>query len=235
MTDPLFRVLGTMLAMSGGDTSLELVGTLTDALLDTASYSLAAEHLRRDPGCAALLDARWLPGQHNIERLADLPQGSLGAAYAAAVTRLGYDPDLHAGMEASSEAAYVEIRLSQTHDLWHVLTGFDTSLLGEIGLQAFHLGQFPYPLGAMLTAQALQSITLFDAEQLPALVQAIHTGLRMGQQARPLFAQRWEEGWEKPLQQWRQELNLTPLQEWAAAETPPALLAAMGVGEAWWG
>lgn len=87
----------------------------------------------------------------------------------------------------------------------------------------------------MLTAQALQSITLFDAEQLPALVQAIHTGLRMGQQARPLFAMRWEEDWEKPLQQWRQELTLTPLQTWAAAETPAAVPAAMGVGGTGWG
>jgi ubiquinone biosynthesis protein Coq4 len=218
--DPLFRILGTMLAMSGGDTSLELVGVLTDGLLATPSYALAAQHLRHDPGCAALIDARWVPGPHDLDRLAGLPVGSLGHAYAASLTRLGYDPDLHAGMEAGSEAAYVEVRLSQTHDLWHVLTGFDTSLLGEIGLQAFHLGQFPYPLGAMLTAQALQSITLFDPEQLPALVQAIHTGLQMGQQARPLFAQRWEEGWEKPLQQWRQELNLTPVPEWATASPP---------------
>lgn len=220
--DPLFRILGTMLAMSGGDTSLELVGVLTDGLLDTPSYALAAQHLRHDPGCAALIDARWVPGPHDLDRLAALPVGSLGHAYATSLTRLGYDPDLHAGMEAGSEATYVEVRLSQTHDLWHVLTGFDTSLLGEIGLQAFHLGQFPYPLGAMLTAQALQSTTLFEPEQLPALVQAIHTGLRMGQQARPLFAQRWEEGWAKPLQQWRQELNLTPMQEWAAAAPPSA-------------
>lgn len=73
----------------------------------------------------------------------------------------------------------MEIRLSQTHDLRHVLTGFDTSLHGEIGLQAFYLGQFPYPLGAMPKVQALQ--------------------------------------------------------EWAAAETPAAVPAAMGVGEARWG
>lgn len=52
MTDPLFRVLGTMLAMGGGDTSLELVGTLTDALLDTPPT-----HWRRSI-CAAIPAAR---------------------------------------------------------------------------------------------------------------------------------------------------------------------------------
>jgi ubiquinone biosynthesis protein Coq4 len=41
----------------------------------------------------------------------------------------------------------------------------------------------------------------------------------MGQRARPLFAQRWEEGWEKPLAQWRQELNLLPVQNLSAVST----------------
>jgi ubiquinone biosynthesis protein COQ4 len=208
--DPHFRILGTLLAMSGGDTSLELVEALTDALLPTPSYALAAQQLRRDPGCAALIEARWVPEAHDLQQLAALPEGSLGQAYAAAVARLGYDPNLHAGMEASSEAMYVELRLSQTHDLWHLLTGYDSSLEGEIGLQAFHLGQFPYPLAALLIAEALISTTLGDPAQLPVLVEAVYTGLAMGRQARPLFAQRWEEGWAKPLEQWRRELNLIP-------------------------
>jgi len=225
----LFRILGTFLAMTAGDSSLELVGALTEGLLDTPSYALAAEHLRRDPACAALIDERWIPGEQNLEQLAALPAGSLGHAYAAALGRLGYDPNLHAGMEPSSDAVYVELRLSQTHDLWHVVTGFDTSVNGEIGLQAFHLTQFPYPLAAVLTAQALLSTTIFEAKELPALVQAIHTGLQMGQRARPLFAQRWEEGWEKPLEQWRQELNLLPAQTLVAAPGRQGAADAAGV------
>lgn len=217
---PLFRILGTFLAMSGGDTSLELVGALTEGLMETPSYALAAEHLRRDPACAALIDERWIPGEQNLEQLALLPEGSLGQAYAVEMVRLGYDPSLHAGMEPSSDARYVELRLSQTHDLWHVITGFDTSVNGEIGLQAFHLTQFPYPLASVLTAEALLSTTIFEADRLPALVQAIHTGLQMGRRARPLFAQRWEEGWEKPLAQWRQELNLLPAHELVAVPSP---------------
>ncbi len=129
--------------MSGGDHSLELVGTLSEGLLDTPSFARAAEHLRRDPACAALIDERWIPGEQNLEELAALPEGSLGHAYAREMNRLGYDPNLHAGMVPESDAIYVELRLSQTHDLWHVITGFDTSALGEIGLQAFHLASSP--------------------------------------------------------------------------------------------
>ena len=209
----LFRVLGTFVAMSGGDTDLELVGALADALLETPSYALMAEQLRRDPACAALIEARWIPPAHDLEQLAHLPEDSLGQAYAASLARLGYDPNLHAGMVPASDAAYVELRLSQTHDLWHVVTGFDTTVAGEIGLQAFHLTQFPYPLGAALTAQALLSITLGAPELLPELVEAIRIGLQMGREARPLFAQRWEEGWERPLAEWREALQLRPFGE----------------------
>ena len=209
----LFRVLGTFVAMSGGDTDLELVGALADALLETPSYALMAEQLRRDPACAELIEARWIPPAHDLEQLAALPEGSLGQAYVASLARLGYDPNLHAGMAPDSDAAYVELRLSQTHDLWHVITGFDTTVACEIGLQAFHLTQFPYPLGAALTAQALLSITLGAPELLPELVEAIRIGLQMGREAGPLFAQRWEEGWERPLHEWREALQLRPFAE----------------------
>ncbi|WP_259720174.1 alpha-ketoglutarate-dependent dioxygenase AlkB [Synechococcus sp. CS-1328] len=37
-----------------------------------------------------------------------------------------------------------------------------------------------------------------------------HFESALGLEARPLFAQRWEEGWAKPLQQWRDKL-LAPI------------------------
>jgi ubiquinone biosynthesis protein Coq4 len=42
-------------------------------------------------------------------------------------------------------------------------------------------------------------------------LEAIAQGFQMGKAAKPLFAQKWEDGWEKPLSQWQAELNLTPI------------------------
>jgi ubiquinone biosynthesis protein Coq4 len=124
----------------------------------------------------------------------------------------GFDPNLHAGMAAQSDAEYVEMRLSQTHDLWHIVTGFAPSEIGEIGLQAFHLPQFPYPLASMVVASSLITSTLMAPTALPLLLEAIAQGFQMGKAAQPLFAQKWEEGWEKPLSQWQAELNIQPIQ-----------------------
>ena len=37
---------------------------------------------------------------------------------------------------------------------------------------------------------------------------AIAHGQRVGLQAKPLVLQRWEEGWEKPLSEWREDLAI---------------------------
>ncbi|MEP0821036.1 hypothetical protein NC998_28725, partial [Trichocoleus desertorum GB2-A4] len=36
-------------------------------------------------------------------------------------------------------------------------------------------------------------------------------GFQMGKTAKSLFAQKWEEGWKKPLPQWQAELNIQPV------------------------
>ncbi len=198
-------------AMLAGDHSLDRVGELTDALLETPAYALAAQSLKQDPACAALIHERYSPPVHDLDQLLAYPQGSLGYCYATAMQQQGLNPNLHVGMTAGCDASYVELRLSQTHDIWHLITGFDTSFAGEIGLQAFHLAQLPYPLATMLVANSLMSTTLLSPEELPALLKAITQGLQMGKAAQPLFAQKWEEGWEKPLTQWQTELKIQPI------------------------
>jgi ubiquinone biosynthesis protein Coq4 len=205
----LFKSFFSMLS---GDNSLEAVGEMTEALVETPAFDLAAQHLKRDPACAALIRDRYVPPAHDLNKLLTYPQESLGYIYAAAMKQKGFDPNLHAGMIAASDAHYVELRLSQTHDIWHIVTGFDTSSIGEIGLQVFHLPQFPYPLATMLMANSLMSSTLLAPEELPQLLEAIAQGFQMGKIAQPLFAQKWEEAWEKPLTQWQAELNIQPIQ-----------------------
>lgn len=204
-------IVKSSVSMLLGDNSLETVGELTYGLLETPSYDLVTRHLNQYPACAALIRDRYIPPAHDLETLLTLPPDSLGYIYAAQMKKTGFDPNLHAGMTGKSDAEYVDLRLSQTHDLWHILTGFDTSLASEIGLQAFHLPQFPYPLATMLIATSLISTTLKEPEMLPSLLEAIAQGFQMGKTAKPLFAQKWEEGWEKPLTQWQAELNIQPI------------------------
>jgi ubiquinone biosynthesis protein COQ4 len=204
-------IFKSFVSMLLGDNSLQTVGDMVDGLLQTPAYDLTAQYLKQYPACADLICDRYIPPAHDLEALLTYPQDSLGYIYAVTMKKAGFDPNLHAGMAAESDAQYVELRLSQTHDIWHIITGFDTSLIGEIGLQAFHLPQFPYPLATMLVANSLISSTLFAPQELPQLLMSIAQGFQMGKSAKSLFAQKWEEGWEKPLTQWQTELNIQPI------------------------
>jgi ubiquinone biosynthesis protein COQ4 len=201
-------ILKSFTAMLSGDESLQAVGELSAALTETPAFDLAAQSLKSDPKAAALIRERYMAPPHDLDKLLQYPSNSLGHIYATRMKQQNFDPDLYSYLKIDSDASYVEARLGQTHDIWHVVTGFDVSSIGEIGLQAFHLPQFPYPLATMLIANALVSSTLLAPDELPKLVQAIAQGLEMGRVAKPLFAQRWEEAWDKPLAKWQAELNI---------------------------
>lgn len=180
---------------------------LSTTLIDTHAFHLAVEDMKAVPEVADIIAERYMAPSHNLEALLQYSKDSLGYAYASSLKQAGFQP-LAAEVEIDSDASYVENRWLQTHDIWHIITGFDTSEIGEIGLQAFYLAQFQLPLASMLIANALISATLWQPEALSPLLSAIALGWEMGQTTKPLIAQKWEEAWEKPVSVWQAQLNV---------------------------
>ena len=74
--------------------------------------------------------------------------------------------------------------------------------------------QIGFPAFVLLNALAHFRAFRFQPRELEMLSRGIAVGNRIGLEAEPLVLQRWEDGWEKPLKQWRKELGVSP----AAAE-----------------
>lgn len=55
------------------------------------------------------------------------------------------------------------------------------------------------------------AFTLWNPEMIVQTIDAIEQGLQMGKNAKPLFAIKWEENWQKSISQWRTELNVQPV------------------------
>lgn len=190
--------------------SLEPVWELSQSLIDSSAFQLAIASIKITPEGNAILAERYVAPPHNLEALLQYPQDSLGYVYAHYMNQRGLQM-LEIAINSDSDTQYVENRWQQTHDIWHIITGFDTSEIGEIGLQAVYLSQFQLPLSSLLIANALISVTVFQPERLSLLLNAIAQGWQMGKTARPLIAQKWEEAWEKPVAVWRAELNVQPV------------------------
>ncbi|MCU0525846.1 MAG: Coq4 family protein [Elainella sp. Prado103] len=190
--------------------SLEPVWALSQSLVDSPAFQMAATKMKITPAVAAIMAERYQAPPHNLQDLLKYPQNSLGYIYAQHMQQWGFQP-LEPVMPIDTETRYVEYRWQQTHDIWHVITGFDISEMGEIGLQAFYLAQFQLPLSSLLIANALISTTLLQPESLALLLNVIAQGYQMGKVAQPLIAQKWELAWEKPVNQWRAELHVLPI------------------------
>lgn len=189
---------------------LEPVWELSNSLVDSPAFQLAIAAMKATPETATFLAERYVAPPHDLEALLSYPPDSLGYIYAHQMKELAFAP-IEAAIALDSDSRYVEYRWQQTHDIWHVITGFDTSAVGEIGLQAFYLAQFQLPLSSLLIANALISATVLQPESLNLLLGAIAQGWHMGKAAKPLITQKWEEAWEKSLVEWRAALNVHPV------------------------
>jgi len=191
---------------SGGD--LERVADLVDSFLDTPQMDACIARFRSLPGGAEMMDERYPPLQPDIEQLAQLPHGTLGHGYASLILRLRYDPEFFRPRPTDSEAQWLTQRIATTHDLHHVVSGFGTSPVGESGVLAITTTQIGFPAYVSLNHAAQISSFRLDVSRFMSLSASISHGVAMAWGAAPFCTARWEEGWELPLQVWRDRLGV---------------------------
>jgi ubiquinone biosynthesis protein COQ4 len=138
----------------------------------------------------------------DFDALSRLPEGTLGHAYARFMKERGLTPDIFAAKGELSRETYVIKRLRQTHDLWHVLTGIDTDVPGELELQAFTLTQMLVPSAFVLVSMG----TLRWIFRHPTLPFRVLRGAVNGLKAKLLAPIDWESRWSTPLTELRAEL-----------------------------
>jgi ubiquinone biosynthesis protein COQ4 len=78
-----------------------------------------------------------------IDALSELPEDTLGGAYARFMRHHGFSPDDRGLVRfiEDPEMAYVMARYRQVHDFWHVLCGLPISVRGELALKLFEFAQ----------------------------------------------------------------------------------------------
>ena len=99
--------------------------------------------------------------------------------------------------------------LTETHDIWHVVINADTSMAGEIQLQAFVAAQLQISRFSLaMLAKNLLKTAVEDLDLAEQHMDALTTGWLMGKQAEPLFGIQWNTLWEKPLAQLQTQWNI---------------------------
>ncbi|MCP9772744.1 hypothetical protein KBY66_08910 [Synechococcus sp. Tobar12-5m-g] len=203
------RMVAGLAAFLKNPDELDSVFAVARSLQGSPLATQMQRHLLGDPRMAALVEANWRPAAIDLDQLDSLPDGSLGHTYAQQLQSQGLTPEsLIDPTPITSPSQYITHRLRETHDIVHVLTGFGTDGPGELGLQAFNLAQVRSPLAVMLIFGGLLR-TLQDDEPLEPLLRSLARGFELGLASPCLISFKLEEGWERPLSAWRQELGLS--------------------------
>ena len=188
--------------------SLDSIFAVSNSVKDGPLGEQTVRHLLSNSQFKALVDEGWRPAQIDLQKLQTLPEGSLGHCYADQLISQGITPDTLIDPSPVTNAnEFVIHRLKETHDIVHVLTGFGVDGISEIGLQGFNLAQNRSPLAVMLIFGSMLS-SLQNDDPLEPLLRALAHGFQMGLDAELVVGRKLEEGWERPLQEWRKELKL---------------------------
>lgn len=179
------------------------------------SLSRTARRFARTPEGARILSEQrsLLTTLLDRDALAAMPEGSLGRVYLAFCIKEGITADglveastvdHPAQQRVDERTALVGMRIRDMHDLWHVVTGYQTDLLGEASLLAFSVPQIRNPGVAFIVAAAMLASGRKGAQGRRTIGAAFVRGLR----AQWLVIADWEQLLRSPLEDVRQQLGL---------------------------
>ncbi len=162
------------------------------------------------------------------EALLQLPDGSLGKTYGEFMTAEQISAD--GLVEASEEGgrgpnedanrSRFGMRLRDTHDLWHVTTGYSRDLLGEASLLAFTFAQTRNPGIGLIVAMAF-----VKSGGLPRARRMIFEAYRRGRKASWLPAVDWEASLARPLDEVRSDLGIGEVPQYEEVRSAAGELA----------
>jgi ubiquinone biosynthesis protein COQ4 len=187
------------------DMADNLVGGSLDHPAVRAVHELAMTH----PDLVKLYEENYQPKKCDLQELSALPEGTLGRTFAEHMIANRLDPNFYRDVKQRHLATYLGQRMRATHDIFHVLTGLDTSVPGELALQAFSLAQIGSGINAMLIAAGILHTIKTSPSQLRAVMDLIVDAYQRGRNAKFLPAVKFDELWDSSIEQVRADLNMS--------------------------
>ena len=163
-----------------------------------------------------MMEEKWQPPQIDLAELLTYPKDSVGNNMGLYLISMNKDQSGKHSLpgwirfKLKYELGYGSVlatRVKQTHDICHMLTNFNTSQMGEMGVQGFYLGQRSHALSIMFIYDLLGSHLRGERERdyLDAFMEGMTIGLAAKEDVTFL---KYERMLDKNLEELRQELNI---------------------------
>jgi ubiquinone biosynthesis protein COQ4 len=203
------RALDALFILMRDPNRLDQVLRLGEAINRPAFERLWRMFEEHPEGRAVLAERPRLDESHvDFEALASLPKSTLGREYADFLRTRGISPKpFEVAPNAPDERmSYLVLRIRQTHDVWHVLTGHETDVPGELYLQAFTYAQMRVPLSFVLVLTG----SLRWGWRQPGYFKNLLASYRAGRRANAMAPTFWERHWGETVESLREQLKVVP-------------------------
>jgi len=186
-----------------------LAGQLSPNILARVGRAAAAF-----PGVSAAV-AQGYPKKFSLDALARCPPDSLAGRLHALVVDNGFDLEVldreALGLKnLPPPLDYLNARILQCHDIWHIVAGYQTTALHEVAISGFQLAQFGHHYSSMFLGMVLTRLAFERPEGGPILLDTILSAWVHGRRTPPLLPVKWESVWDKPVDEVRAKLGVTP-------------------------
>jgi ubiquinone biosynthesis protein Coq4 len=166
------------------------------------------------PSVAAAVTQGY-PQPFTLEALAQCPADSLGGEFHSLIVDNGFDLEVldrkALGLDKLAPPLdYLNARILQCHDLWHIVGGYRTTALHEVAISGFQLGQFGHHYSAMFLATVLTRLAFERPEGGAIMLPTILSAWTHGRRTPPLLGVDWPAIWDQPLDAIRAKLGVTP-------------------------
>jgi ubiquinone biosynthesis protein Coq4 len=206
---------GLVDATSGLDSGDATVRTaMLSGLLDPALQPRIATACLAYPGVALAAQA-GLPARIALADLAACPIGSLGEAFYRLIVDNNFDLEV-LDRDALGLANlippldYLNTRMLQTHDLWHIVAGYRTTKLHEVAISAFQMAQFGHGYSAVFLALIATTAALGPPAFFAMLMNTILSGWVHGRRTPSMLLIPWEQVWVETTEQIRARYDVRP-------------------------
>jgi ubiquinone biosynthesis protein Coq4 len=185
-------------------------------IVDAGFAARAGEASLAYPGVGEAVGQGW-PERFLLSDLAACPPGSLGAEFHHLIVDNGFDLEV-LDRDALGLARlrppldYLNVRILQCHDLWHIVGGYHTTALHEVAISAFQLSQFGHNYSAQFLSFVVTRTAIKRPEGLGLLLEIILSAWRHGRASPQLLGVVWPDVWNEPTDRVRTRLGVSPYQ-----------------------
>lgn len=146
--------------------------------------------------------ANDLPPHVKLETLAACPVGSLARQFHDLIVDNTFDLEVLDRAEIGladlpAPLDYLNTRILQAHDLWHITAGYETTSLHEIAISAFQMGQFGHNYSAQFLSITAAIGALSPGYGYRVLMDTITSAWAHGRETPAMMTIPWEDVWEK--------------------------------------